>query len=90
MVGSVKITNLKNPGESIKKGELLANMKQNEKVLKVYSPISGTVLETNSILSANPALINSDPYDQGWIYQIKPSNWVKETQKYYLYSRNFN
>ena len=84
VVGNVKITNLKNPGESLKKGELLATMKQNKKVLKVYSPISGTVLETNSILSENPALINSDPYDQGWIYQIKPSNWMKETHGLYL------
>ncbi|MCK4990698.1 MAG: hypothetical protein KAS29_09435, partial [Bacteroidales bacterium] len=27
---------------------------------------------------------NDDPYDQGWIYQIKPSNWMKETNSYYL------
>ncbi len=84
VVGNVKITNLKNSGESIKKGELLAAIQQNEKVLKVYSPISGMVLETNSVLSENPGLINSDPYDLGWIYQIKPSNWMKETQSYYL------
>ena len=84
VVGNVMITNLKNPGESIKKGELLAAIKQDGKALKVYSPISGMVLETNTGLSENPELINSDPYEQGWIYQIKPSNWVKETQTYYL------
>jgi glycine cleavage system H protein len=84
VVGNVRITNLKNPGESIKKGDLLAAIKQNEKVLKVYSPISGEVLDTNSTLFENPDLINTNPYDQGWIYQIKPSNWMKETQSYLL------
>jgi len=84
VVGNVNFTTLKHPGDSIKKGELLTLIKQNEKVLKVYSPISGMVLETNTSLNENPELINSDPYDQGWIYQIKPSNWVKETQTYYL------
>jgi glycine cleavage system H protein len=62
----------------------LAAIKQNEKVLKVYSPISGEVLDTNSTLFENPDLINTNPYDQGWIYQIKPSNWMKETQSYLL------
>jgi glycine cleavage system H protein len=83
-VGNVSLTNLKDPGDQIEKGELLTSINQGAKVLKVYSPISGTILETNSSLNENPALINSDPYDQGWIYQIKPSNWVKETQTYYL------
>jgi glycine cleavage system H protein len=84
VVGNVRITNLKNRGESIKKGDLLAAIKQDEKVLKVYSPISGEVLDTNSTLFENPDLINTNPYDQGWIYQIKPSNWMKETQSYLL------
>jgi len=84
VIGDVRLSNLKNPGESIKKGELLSEIKQDGKVLKVYSPISGEVLETNSTLIDNPDLINSNPYDQGWIYQIKPSNWLKETQSYYL------
>ncbi|MEN8227579.1 MAG: glycine cleavage system protein H [Bacteroidota bacterium] len=84
VIGNVKLSNLKNQGESIKKGELLAEVKQDGKLLKVYSPISGEVLETNSTLNENPEILNADPYDQGWIYQIKPSNWVKETHSYYL------
>ena len=84
VIGNIRLTNLKNPGESIKKGELLAAIKQDGKILKVYSPISGEVLETNSTLTENPEIINSDPYDHGWICQIKPSNWVKETHTYYL------
>ncbi len=84
VIGNVKLTDLKNPGEFIKKGELLTAIKQEGKLLRVYSPISGEVLETNSTLNENPEILNTDPYDQGWIYQIKPSNWMKETHSYYL------
>ena len=87
VIGNVGLTNLKNPGESIEKGELLTTINQGGKLLRVYSPISGTVVETNPGLNENPGLLNSDPYDKGWIYHIKPSNWVEETRSYYLADR---
>lgn len=79
VIGDLQLSVLKDPGDSIKKGELLAEIEQDGKQLKVYSPISGEVLETNALLSENPEMINTDPYQQGWLYQIKPSNWMKET-----------
>ena len=83
-IGKVKFTQLKNPGEDIDKGDLLTQIDQDGKNLKVYSPISGKVLNTNPTLNENPEILNKDPYDEGWIYQIKPSNWVKETNSYFL------
>lgn len=79
VIGDLKLSGLKDPGQSIKKGELLAEIRQDGKVLKVYSPLSGEVLETNGMLSESPDVIHEDPYEKGWIYQIKPSNWMKET-----------
>jgi len=79
VIGDLQLSGLKRPGESIKKGELLAEIRQNGKQLKVYSPLSGEVLETNELLSENPEAINADPYEKGWLYQIKPSSWMKET-----------
>jgi glycine cleavage system H protein len=41
----------------------------------VYSPVSGEVIANNSeALSATPELVNSDPYGQGWLFKVKPSN----------------
>ena len=37
-------------------------------------PVSAEVLEFNSELDGNPALINEDPYEKGWIIKIKPTN----------------
>ncbi|MEN8201980.1 MAG: hypothetical protein ABFS28_05240 [Bacteroidota bacterium] len=79
VIGDLQLSGLKNPGDSIKKGELLAEVEQYGKQLKVYSPISGVVVETNAVLAENPEMINADPYDKGWVYQIKPSNWMKDT-----------
>ena len=37
----------------------------------IYSPISGTITAVNDALTANPALINTDPFGDGWIFRIK-------------------
>ena len=84
ITGEVKFRNLKNPGELIKKGELLTEINQKGKQLRIYSPISGKVLNTNSIINESPEILNEDPYGNGWIYKIKPSNWITETNTYFL------
>ncbi len=84
ITGSVKFKQLKNPGDAIRKGDLLAEIEQGGKQLRVFSPISGEILNTNSTLNENPEIIQEDPYEEGWIYKIKPSNWVKETKSYLL------
>jgi glycine cleavage system H protein len=37
----------------------------------IYAPAKGTVVEANEALETNPALINTDPYGEGWIYVLK-------------------
>ena len=79
IIGNLRLSGWKEPGDIIKKGELLAEIEQDGKQLKVYSPISGEVLETNGMILESPDVINADPYDKGWLYQVKPSNWMNET-----------
>jgi len=40
----------------------------------IYSPVSGTVIEINPALAANPSLVNTDPYGEGWLYRLKLKN----------------
>lgn len=40
----------------------------------IFSPVSGTITAVNEALSANPALINTDPHGEGWIYKLKLSD----------------
>jgi len=37
----------------------------------IYAPVSGKVIESNSALADNPALLNTDPYGDGWIFKIQ-------------------
>ena len=37
----------------------------------IYAPVKGTIIEANKALEGNPALINTDPFGQGWIFTIK-------------------
>ncbi len=74
----------KNEGDSIKKGDLLAQIDKNGKKLQIYSPISGTIITANSELNKTPEIVNHDPYGKGWLYKIKPNNWKTETNDYFL------
>lgn len=40
----------------------------------IYSPISGEVAEVNEALEDSPELVNSDPYNDGWVIKVKPAN----------------
>jgi len=84
VTGEVKYTSYKNVGERVNKGDLIAEIYKDEKRLKVYSPISGEIMLGNSLLDDYPEIIQENPYDKGWIYKISPSDWVKETQSYFL------
>jgi glycine cleavage system H protein len=84
ITGSVSIENTKNPGDIINKGDLLARINHNGKILKVLSPVSGEIRTTNTEIAENPDLVKDDPYRQLWIYTIKPTNWKAETSTYYL------
>jgi glycine cleavage system H protein len=84
ITGEVTVKTIKNQGDHIKKGELLAEIDHYGKVLKVFSPLSGEIAETNANLNENPALLNEDPYGEGWVCSIKPAEWVTETHTSYL------
>lgn len=84
ITGNVSIENIKNPGEIIKKGELMSRIIHNEKKLNVFSPVSGEITATNTMIADNPEQIKDDPLRQLWIYSIKPTNWKAETNNCYL------
>ena len=84
ITGELRIRLLKKPGERVRKGELMAELDQNDKSLKVFSPISGTIVTINPGLEANTALLNNDPYGQGWLYNVKPSLWIEEIPSFLM------
>ena len=64
-------------GAEVKAGATAAVVESVKAASDIYSPLSGTVTEVNAELSGNPALLNTDPFGQGWIYKMKSSDSVE-------------
>lgn len=84
LTGEVKVRDLKKPGNVISKGELIIDIDQKGRILQICSPISGTIVDINTMLFNDPGILVEDPYGKGWIYKVKPSEWISETNSYYL------
>src|SRR5918999_2006016 len=61
-------------GRTVTKGGAAAVVESVKAASDVYSPVSGEITAANDALSATPELVNSDPYGQGWLFKVKPSN----------------
>lgn len=65
-------------GTTVRKGDPLMTLRKGGRMLVIPSPLSGTVVSTNTDLSGNSALINHDPYDSGWVVLLEPTNLAEE------------
>jgi glycine cleavage system H protein len=58
-------------GQKVNAGEVLGIVESVKNTADVYSPVSGEVIEVNSALEEDPQVINTSPYDQGWLAVIR-------------------
>ncbi|MFN8255646.1 MAG: hypothetical protein U0W24_08165 [Bacteroidales bacterium] len=84
LTGEVSVKMLKEPGDSIIKGEQVGEILKDGKGLRLISPISGQLVESNPEISETPECLTQDPYGSGWIYSISPANWKAEVNSYFL------
>ena len=68
----------KAPGKVIAKGRNIATVESGKWVGPVPAPVSGEIAEVNTALAASPSLINSDPYGEGWVARLRPTDWDAE------------
>jgi glycine cleavage system H lipoate-binding protein len=80
ITGSITRIEMKKSGEKIKKGDHLFTIVQKGKQLDLYSPVTGKIKAQNESLRTDTSLLNSAPYDAGWIYTVEPVNWLLEIQ----------
>jgi glycine cleavage system H protein len=59
---------------TVKAGEACAVVESVKTASDIYSPVSGQVVEINKAVVDNPALVNTEPYGNGWFFKIKLSN----------------
>lgn len=61
-------------GRMVEKGEQIAVVESVKAVSDIYAPVSGEIAEVNTDLDDNPSLVNSSPFEDGWIVKITMSD----------------
>lgn len=65
-------------GQEVAQGKSVATVESSKFVGPVPAPITGVLVRGNDALVSDPNLVTRDPYGEGWIAEIKPSNWDGE------------
>ena len=73
-LGDMVFVELPEPGMSYDQGEACAVIESVKAASDVYAPLSGEVMEANGKLEDSPELVNSDPYGDGWLFKLLPSD----------------
>jgi glycine cleavage system H protein len=76
--GEVYMCRAKRPGTAIKQGDTLAVVELSKSIVAVKSPVTGTVVEINEALQAQPELVHRDPYGAGWIARLRLTDLVAD------------
>ncbi len=73
-LGDIVFVDINTLGQSVKQFELFGSVEAVKTVSDLFLPVSGKIIEINKELNANPELVNSDPYQQGWMVKIALEN----------------
>lgn len=73
-LGDVVFVELPKPGASFDKMQVFGTIEAVKAVSELYCPVAGTVVEANGGLEGDPALVNREPYDGGWMIKLKLKN----------------
>ena len=73
-LGDVVFVELPKPGTTLTKMASFGTIEAVKAVSDLYAPISGEVVEANGALDSNPALVNGDPYGEGWMIKVRASD----------------
>ncbi len=70
-LGDVVFVEIETVGEALSKGDTFGTIEAVKTVSDLYMPVDGEVIEVNPALEDTPELINSEPFDDGWMIRIK-------------------
>lgn len=70
-LGDVVFVQLPDAGAAVTSGDSIGEVESTKSVSEVYAPLGGTVSAVNEALEASPELVNSDPYGEGWMFELE-------------------
>lgn len=73
LLGDLVFVELPEAGSDFMAGDECCVIESVKAASDVYMPISGEIVEVNESLDDDPEIINTSPYDSGWLFKVKPS-----------------
>jgi len=73
-LGDIVFVELPEVGDTLKKGDEFGTVESVKAVSELYIPISGEITGLNKSLEDAPEVVNTDPYNDGWMIEVQPSN----------------
>jgi glycine cleavage system H protein len=73
-LGDIVYVEIETIGQTLAKDEIFGSVEAVKTVSDLFLPIAGEVLEVNAALNDQPELVNTDPYNEGWMIKMKVSN----------------
>jgi glycine cleavage system H protein len=70
-LGDVVFVQLPEPGEHVTAGAAIGEVESTKSVSDVFSPLDGEIVARNESLDSQAELVNSDPYGEGWMFDIR-------------------
>ncbi|HZH86966.1 MAG TPA: glycine cleavage system protein GcvH [Brumimicrobium sp.] len=70
-LGDIVFVEVETEGETLDREEVFGSIEAVKTVSDLFMPVSGEITEFNEELEANPELVNSDPYGEGWMIKVK-------------------
>ncbi len=70
-LGDIVFVQLPEVGETVTAGAVVGELESTKSVSEVYAPLGGEVVARNEALDATPELVNTDPYGEGWLFEIR-------------------
>ena len=73
-LGDIVFVSLPEVGSRVEEGAAVGELESTKSVSDVYAPVGGEVVARNDTLEATPELVNSDPYGEGWLFEVRPAD----------------
>jgi glycine cleavage system H protein len=73
-LGDIVYVDIATVGQSLNKGDVFGSVEAVKTVSDLFMPIDGEVLEINAEVEKSPELVNTEPYERGWIVKVKPAD----------------
>ena len=70
-LGDIVFVSLPAVGETVEAGDACGELESTKSVSDIFSPVAGVVSGVNPLLEANPETINTDPYGDGWLFEVE-------------------